>query len=125
MLGGRRRGRVATVVMASRRGSTCLGARLYTRAPNSGHARRSLPLCPSSRPPPFHLRSSQPRVCHTNQFGTDYVYHMKRPTPALSLYRNTYIVAALIPAYHKPSRMSPTNGTSFTCARSSIYGIKK
>lgn len=41
-------------------------------------------------------------------------YHMKRPTPALSLYKNTHIVAAFMAAYHRPSSAMPQLGTSLT-----------
>lgn len=41
-------------------------------------------------------------------------YHMKRPTPARSLYRNTHIVNAFMAAYHRPSSATPRPGTSLT-----------
>lgn len=52
-------------------------------------------------------------------------YHMNLPTPSLSLYRNTHMVAALIAAYHRPSSATPHPGTSLTCALSRTYGMRK
>jgi hypothetical protein len=43
----------------------------------------------------------------------------------LGQYRNIPIVIALIRVYQTPSRTNPHVGTSDTCARSNIYGIKK
>jgi hypothetical protein len=53
------------------------------------------------------------------------IYHMNRPTPSLSLYKNIHIVTALIEQYHTISRTSPQVDTSTICALNNIYGIKK
>ena len=47
-------------------------------------------------------------------------HHMNRPTPSRSLYKNTYIVPALIRPYQNPSNNRPHVVTSTSCARISM-----
>ena len=100
--------------------SQSLGARRL-RAVTRYHTRQAqVPLCRSCRKEPGVLLLMRERLLHSPS-----VYHMNRPTPSRGLYKNTTTVTPLIAAYHRPSTASPHNGTSFTCALSRMYGIKK